>query len=321
MPTIVCRRPSDVPRTLHPLVLPTRLSDPVPAERLRRGLFVDTETTGFDPQHDTVIELALLPFTYTLEGRIVEVFHDAAQTHRNDPGRSLSPQIVALTGLDDHDVRGASVDGAAANALIAAADLIVAHNAAFDRPFVESVLPAAANVAWGCSLREVPWTEAGFASAALHCLACAYGVYARDRHRALADCEVGVWLLARRLPHTGEPVLTALRRRASAITMRLWAVGAPFEARGVLKARGYRWMPAPFRQIPRSWWTEVAPEHVDAEINWLAEHAYHPFGASPPLPNGLPQRRVTAWERWRTEPPAADAARVRSGVPNGQDLH
>ena len=48
-------------------------------------------------------------------------------------------------------------------------------------------------------MRDVPWTLHGCPSAALHCLACGYGTFARDRHRALADCEVGVWLLAQTL--------------------------------------------------------------------------------------------------------------------------
>ena len=42
-------------RTLHPLALPARLSDPGDSE-LRRGLYVDCETTGFSPEHDAVIE-------------------------------------------------------------------------------------------------------------------------------------------------------------------------------------------------------------------------------------------------------------------------
>ena len=97
-------------RTLHPLVLPARVSDPLPGERLRRGLYVGTQTTGFDPRSDAEIELGLLPFTYTVGGRIVDVFHDAAQVHRNDPHRALTPQFAALTGLIGADVRGASVD-------------------------------------------------------------------------------------------------------------------------------------------------------------------------------------------------------------------
>ena len=66
---------SCVTRTLHPLALPARISDPEDAER-RRGLYVDCETTGFSPGHDAVIELAMLPFTYTLEGSVVEVLHE-----------------------------------------------------------------------------------------------------------------------------------------------------------------------------------------------------------------------------------------------------
>ena len=56
--------PTDT-RTLHALALPARLCDPMGAE-LR-------------PEHDAVIELALLPFTYTLAGTVVEVLHDEAQ--------------------------------------------------------------------------------------------------------------------------------------------------------------------------------------------------------------------------------------------------
>ena len=79
---------SEQTRTLHPLDLPERLCDPGNAE-LRRAVFVDVETTGLGHEHDDVIELAALPFTYTLDGRVVEVLHDEAQVHRQDPGRPL----------------------------------------------------------------------------------------------------------------------------------------------------------------------------------------------------------------------------------------
>ena len=183
-------------RTLHPLAFPARLSEPGAAE-LRRGLYVDCETTGFGPEHDAVIELALLQFTYTLAGTVVEVLHDEAQAHRNDPGRPLPAEITHLTGLTDDDVRGERIDVEAASALIEGSGLIVAHNARFDRPFVERVLPASRARPWACTRAEVPWVSEGFASQALHCLLCAYGVYARDRHRALADCEAGVCAASR----------------------------------------------------------------------------------------------------------------------------
>ena len=51
-------------RTLHPLKLPARLSDTGDAE-LRRGLYVDCETTGLSFERDQAIEVAMLPFIET----------------------------------------------------------------------------------------------------------------------------------------------------------------------------------------------------------------------------------------------------------------
>ena len=269
-------------RTQHPLAFPARLSDPG-ARELRRGLYVDCETTGFSPEHDAVIELAMLPFTYTLAGTALEVLHDEAQAHRNDPGRPLPAEITHLTGLTDDDVRGERIDVEAARALIERSGLIVAHNARFDRPFVERVLPAARARLWACTRAEVPWTAEGFASQALHCLLCACGVYARDRHRALADCEVGGWLLAQRLPVSGDSVLAAMRRRALTPTVRLWAIRAPFASKETLRARGYRWMPEMRGGIERSWWTDVEPDEAESELAWLREAVYEgTWGYLPP---------------------------------------
>ena len=295
-------------RTLHALELPARLADTGGAP-LRRALYVDCETTGLSVERDQAIELAMLPFTYAAaDGRIGEVLHHEAQVHLQDPARPLDATITALTGLTDDDVRGRCIDVEAANALITRSDLIVAHNARFDRPFFERALPATRALPWGCSMRDVPWTALGCPSAALHCLACGYGVFARDRHRALADCEVGVWLLAQTLPESEQPVLAALREGARRETVRLWAVYAPIEHKDELRARGYRWMPEARRGIERAWWTELVPERVDAELEWLRETIY-PAGLLPPIP----QRRVTARERWRADP--SDIARATPGIP------
>ena len=120
-------------RTLRPLALPARAPG---TGTLRRGLFVDCETTGLSAEHDVLIELALLPFAYTLEGVIVEVLQDEQQVHRNEPGRPLSEEVTHLTGLTDENLCGARVDVARAGVLLERSHLIVAHNARFDRPFV-----------------------------------------------------------------------------------------------------------------------------------------------------------------------------------------
>ena len=123
------------------------------------------------------------------------------------------------------------------------------------------------------SRASIPWTEEGFASQALHCLLCVYEVFAGDRHRALADCEAGVWLLAQRLPVSGDSVLAAMRRRALTPTVRLWAIRSPFESKELLRARGYRWMPEMRNGIERSWWTDVEPDEVESELAWFARRS------------------------------------------------
>ena len=289
--------PSGNSRTLQALQLPAPLGAHHPTDALRRALYVDCETTGFSPERDPIIEIAMLPFVYVFaDGRIAEILHHEALVYRNDPGRPLDPEIAALTGLTDEDLHGAHIDVQAASDLVSNSDLIIAHNARFDRPFFERALPATRDAPWACSMRDVPWTAHGCPSVALHCLACQYGVFARDRHRALADCEVGLWLLAQTLPDSRQHVLAALRENAAKDTVRLWAAGAPFAAKDELKARGYRWMPQMQNRIERAWWTEVAPQMVGAELDWLREAVY-----DGDLPH-IPQRRVTARDRWRADP-------------------
>ena len=295
-------------RTLRALELPARLCDTGDAA-LRRALYVDCETTGLSVERDQAIEVAMLPFTYAVaDGRIAEVLHHEAQVYLQDPGRPLDAEITALTGLTDDDLRGRRIDVEAANALIARSNLIVAHNAQFDRPFVERALPAMRTLPWACSLREVPWTANGCPSAALHCLACQYGVFARDRHRALADCEVGVWLLAQHLPGSEQRVLAALRENARKKTVRLWAASAPFERKDELKARGYRWMPEWSHGIARAWWTEVAPEKVEAELDWLRDNHLSIRGAPRHPPTARHRPRPVARRPRRRRRSRADGA-------------
>ena len=293
------RRERD-PHPASACAFPARLSDPGAAE-LRRGLYVDCETTGFSPEHDAVIELALLPFTYTLAGTVVEVLHDEAQAHRNDPGRPLPAEITHLTGLTDDDVRGERIDVEAASALIERSGLIVAHNARFDRRSSSGCSRPRARGPGRARARRFRGPRRG--SRARRCTVCSAptGSSPGTGTSALADCEAGAWLLAQRLPVSGEPVLAAMRRRALTPTVRLWAIRSPFESKEALRARGYRWMPEMRDGIERSWWTDVEPDEAESELAWLREAVYGgTWGYLPP--GGIPQRCVTAFDRWRTDP-------------------
>ena len=108
------------------MVAQTREEHPHPAGPgpRRRGLYVDCETTGFDAKHDAVIELAMLPFTYTLEGAITNVHRNQVRTWRQDPGRPVPAEITRITGLTDQDLAGEAIDVTAAAELVAGAHLV-----------------------------------------------------------------------------------------------------------------------------------------------------------------------------------------------------
>ena len=111
-------------RTLHRLVLPARCRDPGDAP-VRRGLYVDIETTGMDWAHDDIVELALLPFTYTDDGRVASVLHGEAQCHLSAPSRPLGAEVAARTGLTDAALAHRHIDVEAAQKLILRSELLL----------------------------------------------------------------------------------------------------------------------------------------------------------------------------------------------------
>ena len=98
-------------------------------------IVIDTETTGFSPRNDEIIELG---FTALTPGGTLR---EEDLLIRLSPGRRLPPRITELTGITDEmlRVRGVEKDRAA-EALAAALDtqrpLVAAYNAQFDLCFL-----------------------------------------------------------------------------------------------------------------------------------------------------------------------------------------
>jgi DNA polymerase-3 subunit epsilon len=236
----------------------------------RRGIFLDVETTGLDPVSDEIVQLAMLPFDYTDDGRIFAV-HEPFDALR-DPGRPIPPAITELTGISDSMVAGAVIDLTEVASFFGSAALLIAHNAEFDRPFCEKFCPDFAKAAWACSWREVPWKEEGFDGARLSLLAAGHGLFF-DGHRAVHDCRAGIEVLARPLPRSGRRALAALLESARAPRWRVWAVGAPYIKRAILKERGYRWSDGNDGR-PKSWYADVAADVIEGERRYLREEIY-----------------------------------------------
>jgi DNA polymerase-3 subunit epsilon len=235
----------------------------------RRAVFLDVETTGLDPENDEIIELAMVPFYYSADDEVVGIGHSFSALRQ--PARAIPVEVTNLTGIDDAMVAGQTIDPAGVAAFVAG-NLVVAHNAPFDRRFLEKFCPALAQHPWACSMSEVRWADEGFESSKLAYLALSSGFY-YDRHRAVNDCHAAIELLSRKLPRAGRSALASVLASARKATVRCWAENSPFEAKDILKRRGYRWN-ADDNGQPRAWWIDLEEHQFELEKAYLCKEIY-----------------------------------------------
>ena len=233
-----------------------------------RVVVLDTETTGLDQGKESIIELAMLRVDIDnatgLPVGEVQVYDGL-----EDPGKPIPPEVVALTGIHDADVQGQCLDEARVVELLDGVDLVIAHNAGFDRPFVENRIAQFAQVNWACSFADIDWKAQGRGSAKLESLAQANGWF-YDAHRAEMDCHALLAVLAQKLSEDAHTGLAQLLQAAARPSYLLQATNAPFEAKDKLKGRGYRW-----NAEQRVWHTRLkTDEDLNAECAWLKEQVY-----------------------------------------------
>ena len=167
-------------------------------ERFDSLLVLDTETTGFAPRRDEIIELAMLRLTPDGAEEAYDEFI------RLSPGKELPARITELTGITGDDLfRGVSKDRAAK----ALADmltrgertLVCAYNAQFDLVFLYYLLDA---YGLAGALRGAKFLDAMTVykdrRAYPHRLADAveaYALSAQNTHRAIDDTRATFELL------------------------------------------------------------------------------------------------------------------------------
>jgi DNA polymerase III subunit epsilon len=250
----------------------------------RIAAVVDTETTGLDLANDRIIEIAVQRVIFDVGQHIVEI--ERVRSWLEDPQRPLTTDISRLTGLVDRDLVGQRFDEEAILELVGAADIVIAHNAAFDRPFIDRRFPSLADFPWACSLSQLDWRELGYDGRALGYLVLQSGRFF-DGHRAGNDTSALVTLLGT-LAADGRTILAHLLDRCERGSHRLEAIGAPFEAKDGLKSRGYSWDAA-----RRHWWREVETSELSCEEEWLEREVYRGRGR----PRSIPITPKTRFKR------------------------
>ena len=177
------------------------------AATTRELVVLDFETTGLQPARDRTIEVAA---TLMVDHRPVDTF-----CRLMHPGFSLPSFITSLTGITDQMLRGQPRPEEVMPSLqkFVRGLPIVAHNASFDRAFLQAELARAglrAESEFLCTMRLARRLAPGLPSYRLDALVDALQVRApsaRQFHRSLADVNhtVAIWqiLHARFTEHTG----------------------------------------------------------------------------------------------------------------------
>ena len=239
------------------------------AQNLSRGVVVDTETTGINADKDAIIELGMVLFEY--DERTGQAYRVLASFDQlEDPGFAIPPESTAVHGITDEMVAGRRIGDEEVEKFLQGVTLVVAHNARFDRVFLEKRLPFFESLPWGCSLAQVDWNGEGMGSAKLDYIAYQYGFF-YEAHRAEEDCFALLEILQQPLPRSGDLVLKSILNGLAQKSYQIYATGSPFETKDILKARAYRW-----DADKKSWYTTVSGDDaLKAEVAWLKSSVYN----------------------------------------------
>jgi DNA polymerase-3 subunit epsilon len=147
------------------------------------------------------------------------------------------------------------------------------------------------NKAWACSNAEIEWSARGFEGTKLGYLAGQAG-YFHEGHCAVDDCFALLEVLDRKVEGDYLSPFAELYRASQQSRVHIFAENSPYDFKGHLKARGYRWSDGSEGR-PKSWWIEVDEAILADELNYLRTEIY----CRPEVDQ--PTRYLTAFDLFR----------------------
>jgi DNA polymerase-3 subunit epsilon len=160
--------------------------------------FLDLETTGLDKANDKIIELAVkLVSVDNNSGDLIGIINQYESFQ--DPEEPIDEKVSKVNGITNDMVDDHAINWAPVEEILESTDIIVAHNAGFDRAFMDRYLPLSKDKIWVCSVNDVDWLERGFTSSKQELLCIWHGFF-YDSHRAMSDVDALINLLTRIYP-------------------------------------------------------------------------------------------------------------------------
>jgi DNA polymerase-3 subunit epsilon len=245
---------------------PVSCYHPDRGETLHKVCIIDTETTGLDTERCEIIELGYQILSFDSHGQFYEVL--CAKNFLNEPKGVITPEVTQVTGLTIDDVKGHQIPWDEVVADMQEVQLIVAHNAGFDRPVVERYNDVFIDKVWGCSASQVDWFNlAKVSSRSQEFLCWKVGQFFYHAHRALDDVQALTHLLTRQISEQQRPAFHFLLNVVRQQKVMMKATGAPFDLKDDLRSRGYRW-----NVSERVWQKVIDASQQESELAWLIDN-------------------------------------------------
>ena len=244
-----------------------RLPDDYHNDNAVKVCFLDLETTGLNKDTCKIIEFAGKVTAIDKSNGALLGIVDEYESF-NDPEESIEPEITRITGITDDIVAGHSIDWESVSRVLNQADIIVAHNASFDRSFMDRYLPLSQDKVWVCSVSDINWSERGFGARGQEILCIWHGFY-YESHRAMSDVDALIHLVTHEAEELDNAALELIAN-AEKPTYKIAALNSPFETKDILKSRRYRWDPQ-----NRYWWKNLVLDEIDIEKEWMADNIYN----------------------------------------------
>ncbi len=189
-------------------------------------LILDTETTGTDPTEDRIVEIGAV--LWSLEHNCVLSAWSELVAGAGNAAESINriPEGALASGLELAEALQA------VGALARRAQVIVAHNAQFDRAFIGDL-----GLPWVCSMEDLAWPRPG-SGRSLAAIALAHDVGIVSTHRALADCLI-LARLFERAAELGHDVRGMVRRGLR--PKKTYQAMVSYADRELAKAAGFAW--------------------------------------------------------------------------------
>ena len=171
-------------------------------------------------------------------------------------------------------VKGKKIDWEQVNTIFETSQLIIAHNAEFDRGFTDQRLEISKNKIWACSINDIDWDARDFKGVKQELLCIWHGFY-YDAHRAMGDVDALIHLVTHASYIDNKPIVELIQN-AKRPMCRVEATFAKYEYKNLLKKRSYRWHdPDNGNKDDKAWCKLISHEDMDTERKWLNDNVYN----------------------------------------------